>query len=70
MKDVIDLLDMTALDTHQEEVPAAPSADDEKETAAFSEDTDEDIIDLEDVTTTLDADIAENRSGKQRIAGR
>lgn len=58
-EDVIDLLDMTALDTHQEEVPAAPSADDEKETAAFSEDTDEDIIDLEDVTTTLDADIAE-----------
>lgn len=58
-EDVIDLLDKTALDTHQEEVLAAPSTDDEKKTAAFSEDTDEDIIDLEDVTTTLDADIAE-----------
>jgi len=58
-EDVIDLLDKTALDTHQEEVLAAPSTDDEKKTAAFSEDTDEDIIDLEDVTTTLDADITE-----------
>jgi hypothetical protein len=56
--EILDLLDVNTLDTPREEVLQPPSTSDEKETA-LSEDPGDDIIDLEDVAATLEADLAE-----------
>ena len=55
---VIDLLDVAALGTSAEDDTAA-AAGEEEVTADMGEELDEDIIDLEDVATTLETDMAD-----------
>jgi hypothetical protein len=55
---VIDLLDVAALDTSGDDDMAA-AAGEEEVTADMDEELDDDIIDLEDVATTLEPDMAD-----------
>jgi hypothetical protein len=55
---VIDLLDVAALDTSGDDDMAA-AAGEEEVTADMGEELDDDIIDLEDVATTLETDMAD-----------
>jgi hypothetical protein len=55
---VIDLMDVAALDAPEEDAVTPTTADEEEVTAGIDE-TDDDIIDLEDVATTLEADMAD-----------